>query len=94
MIYPKYAPVGIQGVLADIASQLTPADATSSPGVLLYPLQKLFKSIVVVSMIGIIAIALQQPGQRPSRILRLVEHTVFGLTVVAIAIGALVSVFV
>ena len=91
-MYYKHALVGLQGVLADIASQLIPADVTSSSGALVHPLQKLFKSIVAVSMIGIIIIAVQQPGQRPSRILKLIEYTVFALTVVAIAIGAIISV--
>ena len=80
--------------MAQIALQLVPADTTSSFGSLLYSLQKVLKFIVGVSMIGIIIIALQHPRQSPSRILKLVEYTVFGVTVVAIAIGALISTFV
>ena len=86
-----HALVESQGTLTQIALQLIPAGTTSTLRALLYSLQKLFKSIVVVSMIGIIIIALQHPGQRPSRILKLVEHMVFGVTVVAIAIGAIIS---
>ena len=77
--------------MAQIALQLIPADTTSSFGSLLYSLQKVLKSIVGVSMIGIIVIALQHPRQRPSRILKLVEHMVFGVTVVTLAIGAIIS---
>ena len=83
--------VGVQGTLAQIALQLIPADPISPPGVLLYSLQKFFKSIVVVSMLCIIVIALQPTRQRPNRILKLMEYIALGVTVVAITIGALLS---
>ena len=87
--------MGLQVGLAQIASQLIPASNVSSSGRSVSSLQKFFKSIVVISMmICIVVIVLQLTRQRPNGWLKLVEQIVLGIIVLAIAIGAIVSVVV